>query len=913
MTQQDLFAQDAAEKKPSGKSTPEQTSNPGSIESLLTGKAGSHECLILTPNQPLAQQLRRYRLELNDQTILDASHPNACSIDVFNSWLNNSVALCAEKPIANDLQLRWLMELALTKSQAKHPNLNAKHLAPQALAAWRYLRRFSVSQQQLQGAEIGQEAFFFDTVEAMDALVTQRGMTTLELEIERQIAEQIQPSSISANAHTQVCLYAFLDSLPPLFQHWISHRFSSVQHVDYLETGAASGKEAFLYSGTDDADELVASAQWSNHILLKNPSARIGIIHRDLGQNQLRTERLIRTHLEGSHRLSSALKPAASEIGGIQSALGLLQANRFKLTHAQARFIVHSPHWGSSNDYQVRADWDRTLCATQLRHFSFAQLRECIDPSQSEAHLGTNQKLIRFEDIRRRAPKLQTTEQWASFFCQQLETLGWPDKQATENGTKNSSETALQLWFDLLRDFATCSSVAPEIGLSEALTLLQQISDRQRTDPGAAHIGVRLLDTVEAAADYTHLWMIGVDHTRWPSSPRPNPLLPVRLQREFGMPGVDRSLETKFAKQLLERCTQAADQIVFSYSEQDEGVHLSASKLLPDNLQPPDFPKELKDSAAQKYDLEFIDTGNAPELLAEELNVKGGASLLQHMAASPFSAFATFRLAALPLEEPKIGLDALDRGNLVHYMMEVIWKRLETQAELLTLNDSQRAELCKEAAESALRTWQGSGWRKGHSLPREPLSKAIFQLESDRLSHLADRWLAVESERSGFQVQAIEQKLSAALGKLNFQLRIDRIDTLEDGSLLLIDYKTSKQLSTKKWKDEPPAEPQLPLYAISLEEAPTAIAFAQLARTNTRLIGLGATDNSHLETSDNWEAQLNRWRDNLEELANAYAQGDARVVLTPSGFNQRDHLLPIHRAAERETLLALKANGGKRG
>ena len=68
------------------------------------------------------------------------------------------------------------------------------------------------------------------------------------------------------------------------------------------------------------------------------------------------------------------------------------------------------------------------------------------------------------------------------------------------------------------------------------------------------------------------------------------------------------------------------------------------------------------------------------------------------MAASPFDAFATGRLHARPLEETKIGLDARDRGNLVHYMMEVIWADLKNQATLIAMDEDVRATLCARAA-----------------------------------------------------------------------------------------------------------------------------------------------------------------------------------------------------------------------
>ena len=850
--------------------------------------------LILTPNQPLAQQLRRYRLES-----LKTNVTTAAPIHVFSAWLSESVSKKAELPIANDVQLRWLMEKALTKSQAKHPNLQAAHLATQALSAWRYLKRFDVPLDMLKSSEIGQEAYFSETVECFDDLLSQHKLSTLEHEILRQCAASEAQSSVS-DVSERCYLYAFLDEPPPLLKQWLAHCYASVEFVDYANTKSSS----YLWSGAEQSEELLAAASWANSILNNNPQARVGIVHRDLRADRLRSKRLVRSKLDSAHYISSALKPPASETGAIQSALGLLQINRHKLKLAQARLIIHSPLWGNENDYRVRADWDKEVCNTQLRELSFALLRECIKHKLSDSHADISQRLIAFEDIRRRAPKLQTPEQWATTFSQQLDTLGWP---RTSND-KNAETTAAirQLWLDLLRDYATCGAVATELAMGDALSLLQQICDRPRTDPGAAHVGVRLLDTVEAAADYTHLWMIGVDHNQWPASPNPNPLLPLGLQRKFGMPGADRSIETTVARKLLHRLNSAAQDVVFSYSEQSDGVALSASRLLPEGLQELVLPPETAPAAtAPTFDFEFIDTLNAPVLKEHEHQVRSFASLLQQMAASPFDAFATGRLHARPLEETKIGLDARDRGNLVHYMMEVIWADLKNQATLIAMDEDVRAILCARAAESALRTWRSSKFASMASI-----SKAHEQLEIQRLASLGMRWLEIEADRRPFQVEAIEQDLSAELCGLSFKLRIDRIDRLEDGSVVLLDYKTSKQLSKGKWEESPPSEPQLPLYAISLPDAPDAVAFVQLAPTEARLIGLGNANENGISPSEDWAEQIDSWRDSLSALAQAYADGDAQVHETKSSFGRRDPLIPLHRSLERATLLEIKETGG---
>ena len=56
-------------------------------------------------------------------------------------------------------------------------------------------------------------------------------------------------------------------------------------------------------------------------------------------------------------------------------------------------------------------------------------------------------------------------------------------------------------------------------------------------------------------------------------------------------------------------------------------------------------------------------------------------------------------------------------------------------------------------------------------------------------SRLIEEWLAYEAQRADFTVEAGEEKLAATVGELKLQVRVDRIDAVEGGRVI-IDYKT---------------------------------------------------------------------------------------------------------------------------
>ena len=73
--------------------------------------------------------------------------------------------------------------------------------------------------------------------------------------------------------------------------------------------------------------------------------------------------------------------------------------------------------------------------------------------------------------------------------------------------------------------------------------------------------------------------------------------------------------------------------------------------------------------------------------------------------------------------------------------------------------------------------------------PGHSWSQAYLDAEQDRIISLIEEWLAYEARRSDFTVEAGEEKLAAAVGDLKLQVRVDRIDAVSSGRVI-IDYKT---------------------------------------------------------------------------------------------------------------------------
>jgi ATP-dependent helicase/DNAse subunit B len=164
-----------------------------------------------------------------------------------------------------------------------------------------------------------------------------------------------------------------------------------------------------------------------------------------------------------------------------------------------------------------------------------------------------------------------------------------------------------------------------------------------------------------------------------------------------------------------------------------------------------------------------------------------------------------------------------------------------------------------------------------------------LELEQRRLTRLVSAWLEYETARVPFEVIETEGKRTVVLEGLEFDLRLDRLDRLSDGSVLVIDYKTG-DVKPKMWEPPRPEDVQLPLYAgfaLDADQELGGLVFARLRAgelsfagrvgdaVNTLLPDLGRS--SALVKQPFTAEMLLAWKDSIEDLARDFRTGRAGV------------------------------------
>lgn len=568
-------------------------------------------------------------------------------------------------------------------------------------------------------------------------------------------------------------------------------------------------------------------AQWAKH---QDQNQTIGFIVPNLKQHQAEIRQALNDYFPNpaSYHLS---------IGTPLNKYPLIQSALHALSLLQPEIAFHDlSHWLLSPYFTPHAQRE-------------AQLRETCAP------------YITTPFAHSKADATLKPQEWAAIFQTHLDTLGW-----IKNSVLSSEEqNLLTHWHNLLRQFAALSVIDYSFTLSEAIDQLRTLAEQIALPMTNSAAPIQIMGTLEAAGlIFDQLWISGWHHLAWPSQASANSFLPLALQQKAGVPHCGAEQELQFCQALTHELCQSAKHIIVSYPQQHQDQPLKASSLiqhLPEiswqALSIPQTPTFTEMFYTQKPAQLETYTDNRGPTLDQTISLHQGSAIFKEQAACPFRAFVRLRLGGKALPNLQTGFSALARGNMIHQILEKIWRQLGTQAVLKELSPEALGELVEKHIWTIL---------KQTTQRHENLfEKQFFNLEQQRLQTLVLQWLHYEKERAPFIVIATEQKIETRFSELDLKLRIDRIDQLNDGSHMIIDYKTS-ECKTSTWFGDRPDEPQLPLYYVVSSIPIQQIAFAQLRADDVAL-------KSHV--IEPHEQQL--WDKTLTQLAQEYLTGIADV------------------------------------
>ncbi|BBN58961.1 PD-(D/E)XK nuclease family protein [Hydrogenovibrio marinus] len=320
---------------------------------------------------------------------------------------------------------------------------------------------------------------------------------------------------------------------------------------------------------------------------------------------------------------------------------------------------------------------------------------------------------------------------------------------------------------------------------------------------------IQIMGMLEAGGQsFDALWVMEMTANAWPREARPNPFLPMALQREHQLPRADVGRELHYARALTERLAGSARQVVWSYAKQTQGQLNLISPLIDKkervtaNAYAPQGYQTLAENLFnQRQAMEWVEDAKAPEVPLGD-KVPGGSAILTAQSKCPLMAFFDYRLGAkYQLETVEPGLRSNHLGTLVHLVLENFWQEVKTQKRLLAMDEpalKQKIDLLLDEAMSAM---------------SQHFNAHYLALEKKRIGLLLMDWLALEKQRPAFELLASEQDIELDLAGLKLSIKIDRIDRMADDeqALIVLDYKTGKA-SLGDLMKMPLKAPQLAVY-----------------------------------------------------------------------------------------------------
>lgn len=560
-----------------------------------------------------------------------------------------------------------------------------------------------------------------------------------------------------------------------------------------------------------------------------------------------------------------------------------------KIEHADLTTLLLSPLLMQA-DLAVASELVNWLNQQQVAVWRWSQLwgrllgqREKL--ASKVALSSTNQRLLEalsHEPLLKRLRLLQPDGKqlgdklpsaWATWMRQRGQQVG-----LNGVGLGSVAFQALTSAYGQLGQLASVDALAGSVDLGQALSLLGSVlsSPWQAKSETAS---VQLLGMLEAVnVDCDGLWLANMTAEQWPPKANPTAFIPLALQRQAGMRDAMPQKQAAYALALMQSVMAQAARVVVSHAQHDvNGSEWRPSGLMAFSWQMSELREDRPVWLASALASNWQDW-QAPPTEVGEL-AAGGTGLFKAQSQCPFTAFARWRLGCQPLREATEGPDKALRGSLLHEVLEAIWQRLQTSQQLCALSDD---ALCAVVDETLAHVLEAAHQQQPTLLPR-----AYVQCEQPRMREIAlivlaqDKQLA-QSDLGHFTVISESDHVQTVAG-VRISMRIDRLQQFDSGASWVVDYKTGL-VKTKDWDGLRPKEPQLPLYAVALQQAEVdvaGIAFYEIGKLDKiKLNGLSREDcalPTQKKADDDlaWQTRVTDWRIMAERLATDFAQGVA--------------------------------------
>lgn len=852
---------------------------------------------VLTGNNRLAGDL----IDKFDHFNINNKQVAWSSPDIFpiNNWLIKnweqailSGIISSENSLLSIEQEFQIWEAIIKQSPSGNALLRISATAKSVSDAWRLLQNWNLSREHYDYHDSDDaRAFHYWSREFEKRCSTEHWIVTAQLASFDFYAKLI--------TNREIILLGF-DELTPRMQSLFEGLKNSRCDIKWLRQDSR-GHSVTRLQCDDIRDEIETFVTWAKLKLEENSSNRIALVTPDI--KSIRSilvhnlERILMPSScfsfsevqENSHNNIMTSRPwdislgmALADYSLIKLAFQLLGFVRGKQTIETVSSLLRSPHIiGASEERNQRA-----LLDCQLRELgeSFVSLKTVLFYSkQADSKyfcpvlFGIITQLIK---LRQSCLNKADNHQWAVWINNWLICAGWGSGR-----TISSDEyQIIEAWKTLLQSFTSLRAVSTKITFEEAVSCLHRLASDKIFQVQSKSAPIQILGMYESIGlTFDYLWVMNLHDEVWPVSPRPNPFIPLAIQKKYGMPHASWERELSVAWKITNRLENSARDVIFSYPVKNGIQDLHFSPLISEyetsSKQVLLIKPTLRWQQIIQQQSKLVKLDNDVVNVVASEKISGGSSIFKNQSLCPFRAFAENRLHAKPMSKTQLGLDAKKRGSLLHVVLEKFWTKITSQQQLKSTTTGQLEIIIKNCIDNAI-----SDMTKKSP---DTFSDRFTRIEKQRLLQLLNIWLELELQRAPFKVIVTERELNIDVNGVKAHLFIDRVDELENGNEIVIDYKTGL-VSPSDWFGDRPSDPQLPLYSITSSKNLSAVLFAQLKTGDVKFNGvveqadtipdLPSRYNKNLkEVTKNWPKVLTDWDTVIKSLANDFIQAHIEV------------------------------------
>lgn len=847
---------------------------------------------VLTASRRLAHALRlgyAQHAQSLGQSVWRTPRVLPWSTWLSQQWLESraSNAHAHSARLLTGAQARVLWDCIVTESRWGDQLLNPANAARLAARSWRRMQEYLIPLAPLKTSDSPE-------AEALHAWCTEflKRCEKLAAVDEARLASWAH----DANFQPQETLaLAGFDAIPPSMARLVE-RWQALGKIAQIEADDATAR-VVVVGARDADDELELAARWARAQVATGKNS-VAIVVPELQQRRAEVQRVFEDVFAPGQRsiaAESSRVPVViaaptplSDYPVVDAAVLVLQFALHDRPATHAGRLLRSPfiaRGDSESDRRAMADF--RLRDEQRDRWDWFELERWAAVTGCEQLTLAARRVV--EQIRGNTASAGAST-WAERFHAWLRAAGWPGERSLSSV---EHQTVLK-FHSTLAEFGALEAVTAPLSASAALSRLQELLRETPFEAETQATSITVIDPATVAGmTFDAMWVMGLDASRLPEQVNPDPLLPLTLQRAAKVPEASAEGVMQQSRARLRRWTRSAPEVILSWPRQEGEAELQPSPML--SPWPTIKGTDIAVAAVrplrrtlfdQRPLLEQMHDEVAPRLIAR--TARGGARTLELQSRCAFRAQAQIRLGAEALPQVSIGIEPIDRGIILHRVLEEVWGSLGSQAALVALDEQTLADRVRVSAERhTLQALQ----------PTVRYRERLAALEAANVTKQVLQLLMLEKQRPAFSLRVTEQSEPYAIGGLSITLQPDRIDELANGGHLLIDYKLGDSHSPRQWLDTRPGRPlrpQLPLYGLAHAETLRGLAFVVLAAgaveyrgwSDGSFVGEGVLpypSGVRLRPGHppDWQSLLQHWRTTLTQLAESFVEGHATVDPLP--------------------------------